>query len=252
MKRTKAITTDTVQATGDQLEILFNRRWQASAAAGAILSGVLFSGQSHGAGNPQNRPPQIQLAHEFDLGLGCGGVPGTIQVNPVVTDDGRPKEKHLSFVWTIVGVPAGTSRADYSLGNANQKSCVLTVKTDGPYKLSLTVSDGEKSSSAVTTVTAAYSPADIAQGPDIQGYINYNNYGVNGAVVTAICKGVPVARTYSDTVGHYNFTHLPGSLSKYSVHASLNGKSGELKNCALLIPCRFYWYGASGCNVNLH
>ncbi|MFO1498631.1 MAG: hypothetical protein U1G07_09600 [Verrucomicrobiota bacterium] len=216
-----------------------------------VLVAVALCFQTQGAKKPQNQPPRIQLAAQSEIGLGCGNMPATVQIPATVVDDGLPKGKKLTYRWSITSASGAANAADFTLLNASQRVCSLTAKTDGLCKLRLTVSDGEKESSAETSVVTYYSPATIDIGADIQGTINYRNQGVSGALVKALRKGLVVATTYSDSSGHYSFSRLPGSFSKYSIQASLNGRTGDNKECALLLPCRSYRYGAAGCNVNL-
>ncbi len=90
----------------------------------------------------------------------------------IVTLDGSgsydPEGETITFLWTVIGIPPGSSITDASLSDVTGAKPIFTPDVDGTYVLELTVSDGELQDSDTVSIfaTTANVAPNADAGPD--------------------------------------------------------------------------------------
>ena len=96
--------------------------------------------------------------------------PDMVGLNEEVTLNGAgstdPEGESLTFTWTFISVPAGSSA---TINNVNQATATFTTDVEGSYVVNLSVSDGTNTSSDQVTILASTGNIPTVQITDVNG-----------------------------------------------------------------------------------
>ena len=126
--------------------------------------------------NPDNSPP-----------IANAGPDQNIMAGQVVTLDGSgssdPEGLAITFLWTFVQVPAGSSVTDASLSSATSAQPGFTPDVNGTYRVRLTVRDGALNSAPDEVVITAAGPneAPVANAGKDRNTITGQGFTLNGS-----------------------------------------------------------------------
>ncbi len=92
----------------------------------------------------KNFSPEVSITGDASVGQGVA-----VTYEGAVTDDGLPEGSVLSYLWEVTAGDAAT----VNIANNDQATTEVTFSEAGDFDLSLTVSDGDLSKTAVQSVT---------------------------------------------------------------------------------------------------
>ena len=118
----------------------------------------------------QNFAPEVAI-----IAPGSTNVGVAISVSADVSDDGIPQGSELTYLWEVTAGNAG----DVVIAAANELSTDVTFNAAGNFELSLTVSDGDKSTTIAHAVEANPVGIDRFDISTISIYPNPANEAVN-------------------------------------------------------------------------
>jgi hypothetical protein len=113
----------------------------------------VITGQMWSFSVNNNEPPVITMGDDQVV----WGVPQTIALNTTVTDDGLPVGSTLSYTWTRTAGPATAV-----INSPNTEDTTVFIAERGDYNFMLTVTDGNRTSTATVRVVVGTNVCDAS------------------------------------------------------------------------------------------
>lgn len=159
-----------------------------------------------------NVPPNANAGSNRDTATG-----DTVTLDGTASNDPDGKPQPLSYLWSFDAVPEESELADEDIANRDQAAAGFTPDVDGMYILSLTVSDGDATSTDTVEITAKTEnlAPNANAGPDMTVTLGQTAY-LDGSASNDPDAG-PSVLTY-----HWRFVSVPAgsSLTNNSIRNS--------------------------------